>query len=32
MPGPGWCGIDATTLRPARISANVAAYFFPKAE
>lgn len=27
-----WCCIDATTLRPARITADVAAYFFPKAE
>ena len=27
-----WCCIDAATLRPARISADIAAYFFPKAE
>ena len=27
-----WCCIDAATLRPARITADVAAYFFPKAE
>ena len=26
-----WCCIDAATLRPARIGADVAAYFFPKA-
>jgi acyl-CoA thioester hydrolase len=24
-----WCCIDATTLRPARIGADIAAYFFP---
>ncbi len=27
-----WCCIDAATLRPARITADVAAYFFPKAD
>ena len=27
-----WCCIDAETLRPARISADIAAYFFPKAD
>lgn len=27
-----WCCIDAATLRPARIGADIAAYFFPKAE
>jgi acyl-CoA thioester hydrolase len=27
-----WCCIDAQTLRPARISAEIAAYFFPKAD
>ncbi len=27
-----WCCIDADTLRPARISADVSAYFFPKAD
>jgi acyl-CoA thioester hydrolase len=25
-----WCCIDAETLRPARIGADIAAYFFPK--
>lgn len=25
-----WCCIDAQTLRPARIGADIAAYFFPK--
>ena len=25
-----WCCVDATTLRPARIAADVQAYFFPK--
>jgi acyl-CoA thioester hydrolase len=25
-----WCCIDAETLRPARISADIAVYFFPK--
>jgi acyl-CoA thioester hydrolase len=27
-----WCCIDTETLRPARIGAEVAAYFFPKAD
>ena len=27
-----WCCIDADTLRPARISADVSAYFFPKVD
>ncbi len=27
-----WCCIDAKTLRPARISADIAACFFPKAD
>jgi acyl-CoA thioester hydrolase len=27
-----WCCIDVETLRPARISADIAAYFFPKAD
>ena len=27
-----WCCIDAETLRPARIGADVAAYFFPKSD
>jgi len=27
-----WCCIDAATLRPARIGADIAAYFFPKTE
>ena len=27
-----WCCIDAATLRPARIGADIAVYFFPKAE
>jgi acyl-CoA thioester hydrolase len=27
-----WCCIDVETLRPARIGADVAAYFFPKAD
>jgi acyl-CoA thioester hydrolase len=27
-----WCCIDAETLRPARIGADIAAYFFPKGE
>jgi acyl-CoA thioester hydrolase len=27
-----WCCIDAETLRPARITAEIAAYFFPKAD
>jgi acyl-CoA thioester hydrolase len=27
-----WCCIDVVTLRPARIGADVAAYFFPKAD
>ena len=27
-----WCCIDVTTLRPARINADIAAYFFPKAD
>ncbi len=27
-----WCCIDAETLRPARIGADIAAYFFPKAD
>jgi acyl-CoA thioester hydrolase len=27
-----WCCIDVDTLRPARISADVSAYFFPKAD
>ncbi|MCZ8172584.1 MAG: acyl-CoA thioesterase [Novosphingobium sp.] len=27
-----WCCIDAQTLRPARIGAEIAAYFFPKPE
>lgn len=26
-----WCCIDAQTLRPARIGADIAAYFFPRA-
>lgn len=25
-----WCCVDATTLRPARIAADIAAHFFPK--
>ena len=25
-----WCCVDAVTLRPARIAADVAAHFFPK--
>jgi acyl-CoA thioester hydrolase len=27
-----WCCIDAETLRPSRISADIAAYFFPKSD
>jgi acyl-CoA thioester hydrolase len=27
-----WCCIDAETLRPARINADIAAYFFNKAD
>jgi acyl-CoA thioester hydrolase len=27
-----WCCIDATTLRPARVTAEIAAYFFPKGQ
>lgn len=27
-----WCCIDAETLRPARIGAEISAYFFPKAD
>jgi acyl-CoA thioester hydrolase len=27
-----WCCIDAETLRPSRISADIAAYFFPKGQ
>lgn len=27
-----WCCIDATTLRPARVGAEISAYFFPKAD
>jgi acyl-CoA thioester hydrolase len=27
-----WCCIDVETLRPARIGADIAAYFFPKAD
>ncbi len=27
-----WCCIDAETLRPSRITADIAAYFFPKAD
>lgn len=27
-----WCCIDAQTLRPARISSDIAAYFFPKGD
>jgi acyl-CoA thioester hydrolase len=27
-----WCCIDAATLRPARIGADIAAYFFPKGD
>jgi acyl-CoA thioester hydrolase len=26
-----WCCVDAQTLRPARIAADIAAHFFPKA-
>jgi acyl-CoA thioester hydrolase len=26
-----WCCVDAETLRPARIAAEIAAHFFPKA-
>jgi acyl-CoA thioester hydrolase len=27
-----WCCIDAQTLRPARIAADIAAHFFPKTD
>jgi acyl-CoA thioester hydrolase len=27
-----WCCIDVETLRPARITADIAAYFFPKVD
>jgi acyl-CoA thioester hydrolase len=27
-----WCCIDATTLRPARVGAEISAYFFPKGQ
>jgi acyl-CoA thioester hydrolase len=27
-----WCCIDAETLRPARIGADITAYFFPKGD
>lgn len=27
-----WCCVDAQTLRPARIAADIAAHFFPKAD
>lgn len=27
-----WCCIDAQTLRPARIGADIAAYFFPRGD
>lgn len=27
-----WCCIDAQTLRPARIGAEISAYFFPKGD
>jgi acyl-CoA thioester hydrolase len=27
-----WCCIDATTLRPARVGAEISAYFFPKGD